>query len=538
MGESHRRFAGTVRSRNLNTFARLSYRHKVTSCRNFVLLCTVLLLAVCRTDFRRILSFKRVKFHSNTATARCRREHSYVNKQDLKLVTSCPSTTLFQVNASTPLTYKRHMNLKSENTPDIYLFIVESLGEDAMQRNMRMTTEVLKKAQAIFFGNFPGRCCGTRPNLIPLFFGSHGFKLFSNLTLDVNISRIEYEENALWKIAQRNERATMYGSTACNLLFACQEVRTADKFTFHDVRQQQSDFQFSFPYEAFYSNPSNTNCYQFEEHWTIDQISRCNSQGPYHHKFFDYYKKFRRTQTRPFFTITHLFEPHGFFRHEALDYHTSQFLDWIIAKKNTLLIFMGDHRQVDTERDVDSTALAIVPPAYLKDVFDPLRPSRNDLLFQEDLHSFTKDILRSVDWRESVIRLKQKLSANHCDMHSNLQSCLCPNVTQTSLVYTEEMKDLVVDYVNMQRQHAPSCLAFTAHDATVENVRRSNTHVSFELHFGNGAIFQSTFSSKDTLKARQLTRYASQEPCAPDGVHPEFCICNEDSFRAAQVRVS
>ena len=501
-----------------------------------LILSSFLLLSVFRSTVQRRLLFKHVESRVDAATGRCWREYSYV-QQHVRSIASCPSATLFQLSSSSgenaSSTYTRRTNVDSENTPDVHLFIVESLGQDAMRRNMHKTTEVLRKGRAIFFENFPGRCCGTRPNLIPLFFGAHGYTMSSNLTLDVNISRIEYEQNALWKIAQSNKRTTMYGSTACNVMFGCQKVQTADKYVFHDIRQQKSDFEFSFPYEAFYSHPNNTNCYQFEECVTPDQILRCESQGPYHHKFFDYYKKFRGTQTTPLFTITHLLEPHGFFHHEALDHHTSEFVDWILAKNNALLIFMGDHTN---ERDLDSTALAIVPPPYLQDVFEPLRLSRNFMLVHEDLHSFTKDVLLSVDWRESVKRLQQRLSSNDCDLHTNLQSCFCPNVARTSVVYAEDMKTRAVNFINEQRRRAPTCLEFTARDAEVKAVHESDIHVSFELHFASGAIFQATFSSRDTFKTRQLTRYASQAFCTPDGVHPEFCICNEELFLAAQLR--
>jgi len=450
--------------------------HKMRFCKISALVpFTFLLLAVSTNIFHRRLFVVRAEHRSGTIGGRCWREYSFV-KQNMKASVSCPSTTLFEVpNSSSEnpsFSHKRSVSSDSENLPDVHLFIVESLGQDAMQRNMPMTTKVLRKAQAIFFGNFPGRCCGTRSNLIPLFFGSRGYQLSSDLTLDVNISRIEYEMNALWKIAQRNERAAMYGSTACNVMFGCHRVRTADKFVFHDIRQQWSDFQFSFPYEAFYSNPNNTNCYIFKEYATSDEISRCDTQGPYHHKFFDYYKKFRVAQTTPLFTVTHLLEPHGFFNHDALDYHTSRFIDWITEKKNTFLIFMGDHTN---ERDVDSTALAIVAPHYLQRVFDPLRLSRNFMIVHEDLHSFTRDILLSVDWRVAVRRLQQKLSANHCDLYSNLQSCFCPDVTGTSVPYVEDMKALVVDFINQQKRNASACLEFNVHDADVEAIHGTNT---------------------------------------------------------------
>ena len=140
--------------------------------------------------------------------------------------------------------------------------------------------------------------------------------------------------------------------------------------------------------------------------------------------------------------MTHLLETHGYFLNEAIDFHTSHFLDWLLKQRNTLVVFMGDHTN---GLSTDSTALAIVPPLRLRALFKPLQMISDFMVVHEDIHRFLKSALSLGNWKQAVTNFRRSILSNRCEMFQNLERCLCKEANTTVVAYSEDFKYIVLD---------------------------------------------------------------------------------------------
>ena len=174
----------------------------------FAAVLVALMLSTTHPFLRKSLSKVTIFRNSREGPRNCwRNYHPPRQTQQNHSLQPCFSTTRFNLNSSSNSERDVRTNLTTKRV-DVYLFIIESLGLDALYRDMPLTVEVLTRQNAIIFGNFPGRLGGTRPNLVPLFFGIHNFTLHSNTTCDVHISRSDYLKNSLWNVAKASGYST------------------------------------------------------------------------------------------------------------------------------------------------------------------------------------------------------------------------------------------------------------------------------------------------------------------------------------------
>ena len=298
---------------------------------------------------------------------------------------------------------------------NIFIFPVESLTMQAFHSDMPKTRNVLEGAGAVFFANFHHRSGNTRANLVPMLLGELvDYRLVSeqnNITCVFNLTEESLLERSLWHIASKHEYATVQGGTACNAFVGCNRLSTSDGYIFHDNLKQRTDFDYSFPYGAFYASHQAERCTNYVEAKTVEDVLRCASEGPYSEKFLNYYEKLRKKNEGVLtFTVTQLEEPHGNKMYWPVDAIVADFLKWIIDEDDTLLVFLGDHG------DASGTPLAIVPPSSVDVAFDPLRYLASSMIVHDNIYDFLQRYLRSGDISESIRLLAETLQTNHSKM--------------------------------------------------------------------------------------------------------------------------
>lgn len=415
---------------------------------------------------------------------------------------------------------------------NIFIFPVESLTMQAFHSDMPKTRNVLEGASAVFFANFHHRSGNTRANLVPMLLGELvDYRLVSernNITCVFNLTEESLLERSLWHIASKHEYATVQGGTACNAFVGCNRLSTSDGYIFHDNLKRRTDFDYSFPYGAFYASHRAERCTNYVEAKTVEDVLRCASEGPYSEKFLNYYKKLRKKNEGVLtFTVAQLEEPHGNKMYWPVDAIVADFLKWIIDEDDTLLVFLGDHG------DASGTPLAIVPPSSVDVAFDPLRYLASSMIVHDNIYDFLQRYLRSGDISESIRLLAETLQTNQCSQYKNLDVCFCEesrSVEEKTRVvhFDKSLQEKVVLYIRSQTK-ASACAAYEV--AEVSNIRTEYGNLKFDIRFINGSIYIARFTTSADFSVAQLTRYHTQTPCTPKGVHPEFCVCDEHSFR-------
>jgi len=415
----------------------------------------------------------------------------------------------------------------SDSVPDIFILVVESLSLKKFNQDMPLTRKVLDDLGGIWFPNFHVRMGGTRENLPGLLLGQfpkYNISFDHGTSTSFDISRETLNETALWKVAQRNGFETLHGSTACNMLFGLHHMSTSDGYDFHNTLKNFTDFDYTFPNGAYYQNKQTVeDCYSFREVRDSEGMLRCTTAGPYHHKFYEFYKVFSAEVQRPKFTVVHLYETHGNSIAWPLDFHTSRFINWMGERQNTIIAFMGDHG------DATGTPLGLVfPQNYGRDIAY-LRRFPHTFVLAENLHSFFKNIMQTKDVKRSSVDFLEETFQNRCDGKLNLRACFCKaeNDSMVSLEFDESLVNSAVKYIRDKTSSV--CQSYELLNYSVPVTSGSPLRVI--IYFTNTAIYEVVFQSKDQFQVKQLTRYQSQIVCSPEGTHPRFCICNMTTFR-------
>ena len=439
----------------------------------------------------------------------------------------CPSKTLFSYDDVDVVTdsQSRATDLSRRDTAsqsDILVFIVESLALQKFLDDMPATFGSLDAGGAVYFSNFHHRHGGTRANVMPLLFGepiAYDKRIRpGNYTAKLKLNITALDESALWRVAKRHGYTTVYGSTSCNKLMGLHTLWTSDSYCIHDTLHRHSDFDHIFPYEAFMGD-----CTVSKEARTLEDILRCDSEGPYHHKFLDYYTKFRQINAEvPIFAVLHLLEPHGTFLNKAIDFHVSTFFDWVVNEQRTTLIFMGDHG------DESGTALGLVFPQKHADAREKLRPVVDLMVMHENLYSLIWMIL-SRSHMSAVDTFTQEVELNDCDAYEDLDVCFC-DTKRSKLPPMAFDETFVLKAKEHIRSRSLGYLCESTITDRVASVLGEQRKLSFEIYLKNGAIFKAIFRRVGTFQISQLTRYASQIDCTSPPDEPEFCICNKTLF--------
>ena len=203
--------------------------------------------------------------------------------------TRCFSRTLH--NSTTLKQTKKRIEPKTKSLlqSDVFILVIESLSFQRFLDELPLTRSVLDEFGVFWFKGMHRRQGSTRENLTPLLFGepvkyrkrlAHG-----NYSAVFNVSKKNLQDKALWRITEREGYQTLYGSTACNLLFGLHHISTNDGFVWHGTLEKYTDFTDSFPYGACYAK-SESDCRYFVEAKTAKDMLCCDTVGPYHHEFF------------------------------------------------------------------------------------------------------------------------------------------------------------------------------------------------------------------------------------------------------------
>jgi len=303
---------------------------------------------------------------------------------------------------------------------DIFILSIGALPCSAFRDHMPMTRKVLEDSNAIIFDNFHHRQGATRGNMLPLLLGeqiSYNCDYRKTPSCTFNVTAHDLNQWALWNVATQNGYSSMYGSTACNQLFGLDHLETKDGLTFHDTGTRTSQFGHLFPSGSYYGG-----CNGFKKFRSGENLIDCQGQGPYHHTFYDYYIKFREKnlKDRPLFTHVHMYETHGQEAEEAwlLDYHTSNFLTWMIAREDALIVFMGDYSLGGT-----TTALAMSVPTQMQERFQGVRELTHKLVIHNNLYRLMRDLMNSQETDSPVKNFEAVLKNNRCDQYDHLKLC-------------------------------------------------------------------------------------------------------------------
>lgn len=478
--------------------------------------------------------------------------------------TPCYSTTLYSKLDVDRAPQRKPLSTKyaaKQSQPDVLIFIIESLYQDGFEKQMALTRSGLDRHGVTWFDSLHHRMGATRRNVPGLLWGkvpSHELNMTRtllgggwNFSAVFNISKQELQASALWNVAAENGYHTLYGCTACNILMGLHHAETNDGHVFHDTHQNLSDFQFSFPPGKFFSSDRKQGCkdcsrtedphvsmgslgssipwdqhpcHVFEEAKFPDDILRCEAGGPFHHKFLDYYDKFRSVNDVPIFTYAHIEEPHGNLLFWPLDHHISSFLERTCSSRNTLLVFMGDHG------DVSGTPLGIVLPKSMKSHKHLLQSLSKSTITHDDLYVFLRKFLETRDVQASAYDLAKASAARTCENIENLAHCLCTGARPEGFNPQHEMLNMPYVQVAVSKveiNRGEDCDPFilqsheTIHSAAQQHLR---------LKFTNKAIFEAVFRNNEVHDLWQVTRYHGQIGCTPEGTHPKFCVCDHDRF--------
>lgn len=441
----------------------------------------------------------------------------------------CSSSELYSDNETNLQRANERTHPRSSKTTatDVFIIVVESLSRHHLAKNMPLTLKCLSLLDTNWFPNLHHRTGTTRGNLPSLFFGSP-----TNLTYGPNqgefhngsavfpLTKHELEVGAVWNIFRNQGYTTLFGSTACNILFGLNHASSKDGHVFHDSFTSRSDFDFMYPSGAFTHSCPWTGWHDAEN---IEEILQCSLAGPFHHKFLEYYKHFRGSIEGPIFTSIHLLESHGqkdwMFR--AIDFHLSHFVHWLGDMKDTMIVFLGDHG------DISGTPLGIVLPPKMKKGDVALKRLKDNLVLFDDMYLFLKDFAASQNIKKSARALQRHSDARRCSDVSDLAICFCKQ-TDEILQYNMTLQKKAVERI-VSRSDA-ECTPFIVH-----NVTFTSTFLVLEMRivFTNRSVFIARFSSADDFHIFQETKYKTQIPCTPTGRDPQFCVCDLERFEAA-----
>ena len=451
--------------------------------------------------------------------------------------TKCFSTTFYEPETdeeSTKGTHNKSLHRRvrpRQKQLNVFMLVVESLGFTKFIDQMPLTKRVLDEHGVTWFTGMHVRKGSTRENLPSLLFGSpltYTIKVQGgNYSAIFDLTKKTLQNDAIWRVAQSNAYDTLYGSTACNLLFGLHHIATSDRFIWHDTLKKSSDFMYTFPYGAYYT-PSDQyrDCRAYREVRDADSMLRCSSTGPYHHKFFEYYKVFAKNHANsPLFTVAHLLEPHGNYIYWPLDFHTSEFLRWILEKQDTMVLFLGDHAE---EGDPLTTPIGLCLPRPLRRVKAKLRRLSSSMILNENFYKFLRKYFESGDIKIAAHAFESEVKQNKCAHHDNLAQCHCESERPKVPIFNMDLVKRAVERIHNYTKGTDACEVLELQE--YRNVQMTATEVRMELLFKAGVIFLFTFLPSDAVSIEQLTRYSSQIPCTPENYHPEFCLCNRTAF--------
>jgi len=498
----------------------------------------------CRTSESKLLKVESFSFDDGSSSAQCLSKLLHENEREVKKIQRVGT--------------KRGIHAEGQNKTDILIFVMESLSIQKFREEMKATHSTLNEAEIVWFDSFHHRLGTTRANIGPLLLGEPVYQSsldprsknpkIKKREEDMHISGIPYflinrpgnysaifdvpesfmSSRALWSVAKRHGYHTLHGSTACNMFMGLHRIATRDGHIFYDhssSRSQYSAFDSAFPLGSFYTKKK-SECRNWPRQWDgakPKDILKCSSQGPYHHKFLDFYMKFKGLNSRlPLFTVTQLYESHGSTTFWPLDFHVSQFFKWLLEKKDTLIIFMGDHG------DKTGTPLGIVLPRHLHDGWEELRMLSRGLVVSENVYKFLRRLIETQSVINSTKALKREIFQKSCESYEKLAVCLCENSVskKTEIIFNASFVEAAVTHI--QGRSGTGCSEYKL--KRYDNIKPGARSLSFDLHFENGVIFEATFHSIDNFHVAQRTRYVSQASCTPEPIHPEFCLCDATLF--------
>jgi len=444
---------------------------------------------------------------------------------------ACASTSFFDVPNSTWVTKTSKTRQKTSRL-DVFVLVIESLGLENFLDQMPLTRTALEESSRLtWFTNLHARRGGTRENLPPLLFGQP-LNHF-NLVLDVknysscfDLSKNSLEKYALWRIARRAGYETLYGSTACNMLFGLNHISTKDGYVWHDTSSRRVDFMHSFPFGAYYTNSSD--CQEFRQVSTADEVFRCSSGGPYHHKFFEYYKTFSSSHSQsPLFTVVHLLEPHGNLKYWPLDFHTAKFLHWLLKKQDTFVLFLGDHG------DSLGTPAGVSIPRVFENVDEVLKHASESMLLHENFYQLFTSYFKSKNLMRAVRVFRNTVVLNTCEKNSDIAACYCEprGLQRRSTLLTDDVINRAVEHILAQSKGSKRCASLKFERSQQVDAPKSDAavHLIFTVGIATKVVFSVEVYMK-TLDIKQLTRYSSQIPCTPSGYSPQYCFCDVSAF--------
>jgi len=496
----------------------------------------------CQTSETKLLKVESFSF-DDSSSAQCHSTLLHENEREVKKIQWVGS--------------KREIQATSQNKTDILVFIMESLSIQKFREEMTATHSTLNEAEIVWFESFHHRLGTTRANIAPLVIGEPVYQTFldprskdpkikregahrkgipyflinrlGNYSAIFDVPESFMSSRALWSIAKRHGYHTLHGSTACNMFMGLHRIATRDGNIFYDYldsKSQYSAFDSAFPLGSFYTK-NETECTNWSRQWEAanpEDVLKCNSRGPYHHKFLDFYKKFKGLNSQlPLFTITQLYETHGFTTFWPLDFHVSQFFKWLLDKKDTLIIFMGDHG------DESGTPLGVILPRHLHEGREELRKLSREFVVSENIYEFLRTLIETKSVMNSTKALKREIFQKNCESYEKLAVCLCENSIskKTEIIFNASFVSAAVTYI--QGRSGIGCSDYKL--KRYDNIKPGAGSLSFDLHFENHVIFEATFRSIDDFHVAQRTRYVSQASCTPEPIHPEFCLCDATLFK-------
>jgi len=418
---------------------------------------------------------------------------------------------------------------KGQKEWNILILPIESLTLQAFHSEMPKTKKALNTTGSLSFSNFHHRSGNTRANVIPLLLGRLvPYRMLSaanNITCIFDLTKKSLLESSLWQTAAEHGYATLQGGTACNAFVGCNRLLTSDGYVFHDNLNRFTSFNHSFPYGAFYAPKHALSCTDYKEAKTAEDILRCDGEGPHLEKALDYYKLLRLKNKRVrTFSLMQVEEPHGNKIYWPIDNIVADFVQWVIAEDDTILVFLGDHG------DSSGTPLVIVPPSGIDSSFHLLGSLTSGMIIHDNVYTFLRGYLDTMDISSATSMLIDKIQSNECADYEQLEVCFCEAHrlnTQEELKFDVEYEKVITAYIQ-SKTSAAHCATYEAPE--VSNIRMEYKSVTFHVSFSNGSVYAARFTSPKNFTVSQNTRYHSQRSCTPHGVHPEFCICDQSGF--------
>ena len=505
-----------------------------------ILACLLALLAQAEHNRRLYARLLPAESRLPCATFELHRTDRVYSENELKSnETRCFSTTRFETakvgnRSSSQFTASARTGATRANKKkNVFVLVIESLGFTKFLDQMPLTKSVLEEFGVTWFIGMHVREGGTRENLPSMFFGrplKYSINVAEgNYSAVFNLTTKILRDDAIWRVAQRSGYHTLYGSTACNLLFGLHHVATMDGLIWHNIFEKSSDFMETFPFGAYYTpSDKERDCTRYQDAHSAEGILRCSTTGPYHHKFFEYYKDLHASGHAglPRFTIAQLLEPHGNYIYWPIDFHTSEFLRWILSNQDTMVFFLGDHAEVG---DPLTTPIGLVLPRTLRHARKKLRELSGHMLLNDNFYIFLREYFESGDIKRATEFFEGEVKKNKCSDHENLVKCHCDPEGSRFRTFDQSVVDRAVEHINSQSKGAKACAPLKLEE--YRNVQVSLKEMNVELLFAEGPLFHVKFLPHDAISVKQLTRYSSQIHCTPEKYHPEFCLCNVTAFK-------